>query len=99
MGGGEEGEQAPRTEESPSGGVDVWSDAVSSHPPEHLLVMVHGILGRCALTPPPFPPAGFYTQCRFRILVEQLVLVAGNFGYAPYVGRGQQGADAEWTRY
>uniref|UniRef100_A0A8I7BJB7 DUF676 domain-containing protein n=1 Tax=Hordeum vulgare subsp. vulgare TaxID=112509 RepID=A0A8I7BJB7_HORVV len=34
-----------RAEESPSGGVDVWSDAVSSHAPEHLLVMVHGILG------------------------------------------------------
>uniref|UniRef100_A0A0E0QE84 DUF676 domain-containing protein n=1 Tax=Oryza rufipogon TaxID=4529 RepID=A0A0E0QE84_ORYRU len=34
-----------RAEESASGGVDVWSDAVSSHDPDHLLVMVHGILG------------------------------------------------------
>lgn len=41
-----------RAEESPSGGVDVWSDAVSSHAPEHLLVMVHGILGRCVRRPP-----------------------------------------------
>ncbi|KAL6838208.1 hypothetical protein ACP4OV_031970 [Aristida adscensionis] len=32
-------------EESASGGVDVWSDALSSHAPDHLLVMVHGILG------------------------------------------------------
>jgi hypothetical protein len=37
---------AVRAEESVSGGVDVWSDAVSSHDPDHLLVMVHGILGR-----------------------------------------------------
>lgn len=45
--GGEDGEAAAvRTEESVSGGVDVWSDAVSSHAPDHLLVMVHGILGR-----------------------------------------------------
>lgn len=44
-GGGGEEEGRPRTEESVSGGVDVWSDAVSSHAPEHLLVMVHGILG------------------------------------------------------
>ncbi|TVU02687.1 hypothetical protein EJB05_51801, partial [Eragrostis curvula] len=36
---------AVRAEESASGGVDVWSDAVSSHAPDHLLVMVHGILG------------------------------------------------------
>ena len=42
-----------RTEESLSGGVDVWSDAVSSHAPDHLLVMVHGILGRSAPTPLP----------------------------------------------
>lgn len=43
-----------RAEESASGGVDVWSDAVSSHDPDHLLVMVHGILGR--FPPPYYPP-------------------------------------------
>jgi hypothetical protein len=35
-----------RAEESASSGVDVWSDAVESQAPDHLLVMVHGILGR-----------------------------------------------------
>uniref|UniRef100_A0A0E0LR55 DUF676 domain-containing protein n=1 Tax=Oryza punctata TaxID=4537 RepID=A0A0E0LR55_ORYPU len=44
VGGGEEA-AAVQAEESASGGVDVWSDAVSSHDPAHLLVMVHGILG------------------------------------------------------
>ncbi|KQJ95038.1 putative lipase ROG1 [Brachypodium distachyon] len=49
--GGEEAEEEEdvgtptRAEESASGGVDVWSDAVSSHAPEHLVIMVHGILG------------------------------------------------------
>ncbi|TVU43377.1 hypothetical protein EJB05_09843, partial [Eragrostis curvula] len=42
---GGEDATAVRAEESASGGVDVWSDAVSSHTPDHLLVMVHGILG------------------------------------------------------
>jgi hypothetical protein len=37
-----------RAVESASDGVDVWSDAVESHAPDHLLVMVHGILGRYA---------------------------------------------------
>lgn len=48
MGGDEDRSAEVRAEESVSGGVDVWSDAVSSHAPDHLLVMVHGILGRCA---------------------------------------------------
>jgi hypothetical protein len=55
-GGGEA--EGLRREESVSGGVDVWSDAVSSHAPDHLLVMVHGILGRCtpiSLAAPPSP--------------------------------------------
>jgi hypothetical protein len=60
-GGGEA--EGLRREESVSGGVDVWSDAVSSHAPDHLLVMVHGILGRCAHLPRhpsfPSPPIGF----------------------------------------
>ncbi|KAK3121009.1 hypothetical protein QOZ80_8BG0644630 [Eleusine coracana subsp. coracana] len=43
--GGEDAAAAVRAEESASGGVDVWSDAVESHAPDHLLVMVHGILG------------------------------------------------------
>ncbi|CAD6246636.1 unnamed protein product [Miscanthus lutarioriparius] len=49
-GGGEDRSAAVRAEESVSGGVDVdvWSDAVSSHAPDHLLVMVHGILGSTA---------------------------------------------------
>uniref|UniRef100_K3YH26 DUF676 domain-containing protein n=3 Tax=Setaria italica TaxID=4555 RepID=K3YH26_SETIT len=46
--GGEDDAPAVRAEESVSGGVDVWSDAVSSHDPDHLLVMVHGILGSTA---------------------------------------------------
>lgn len=52
---GEGDRSAVRAEESVSGGVDVWSDAVSSHAPDHLLVMVHGILGRCARAPPSPP--------------------------------------------
>lgn len=51
MGGDDGGDRtaaAVRAEESVSGGVDVWSDAVSSHAPDHLLVMVHGILGSTA---------------------------------------------------
>ena len=49
-----------RAEESASGGVDVWSDAVSFHAPDHLLVMIHGILGRC-VAPPPHPcPRGVF---------------------------------------
>jgi len=43
MGGADDA--AVRAEESISGGVVVWSDAVSSHDPDHL-VMVHAILGR-----------------------------------------------------
>ncbi|XP_039811312.1 uncharacterized protein LOC120674234 isoform X2 [Panicum virgatum] len=43
MGGADDA--AVRAEESISGGVVVWSDAVSSHDPDHLLVMVHAILG------------------------------------------------------
>ena len=52
-----------RPEESASSGVDVWSDAVSFHAPEHLLVMIHGILGWCvrASAPPPHPCSrGFF---------------------------------------
>nr|CAB3479956.1 unnamed protein product [Digitaria exilis] len=45
---GDDAAAAVRAEESVSGGVDVWSDAVSSHAPDHLLVMVHGILGSTA---------------------------------------------------
>ncbi|NP_001150938.1 serine esterase family protein [Zea mays] len=48
MGGGADRSAPVRAEESVSGGVDVWSDAVSSHAPDHLLVMVHGILGSTA---------------------------------------------------
>lgn len=36
---------AVRAEVSVSECVDVWSDSVSSHAPDHLLVVVHGILG------------------------------------------------------
>ncbi|GJN12469.1 hypothetical protein PR202_ga30748 [Eleusine coracana subsp. coracana] len=46
--GGEDAAAAVCAEESASGGVDVWSDAVESHAPDHLLVMVHGILGSFA---------------------------------------------------
>uniref|UniRef100_A0A0D9X4B3 DUF676 domain-containing protein n=1 Tax=Leersia perrieri TaxID=77586 RepID=A0A0D9X4B3_9ORYZ len=45
VGGGGDEESAVQAEESAAGGVDVWSDAVFSHDPDHLLVMVHGILG------------------------------------------------------
>ncbi|KAG8086776.1 hypothetical protein GUJ93_ZPchr0010g7631 [Zizania palustris] len=42
------GEGSLQAEGCSSGDVDVWSDAVSSHAPDHLLVMVHGILGSTA---------------------------------------------------
>lgn len=62
-----------RAEESASGGVDVWSDAVSSHDPDHLLVMVHGILGR---SPPPLLSSPFRSMAASGIescLVDRLV--------------------------
>lgn len=41
---------------SPPTHVDVWSDFVSSHARDHLLIMVHNILGKCTPTPAsPFP--------------------------------------------
>jgi hypothetical protein len=61
--GGEDAAEV-RAVESASDGVDVWSDAVESHAPDHLLVMVHGILGRYATNAvshlPCFRKEGFY---------------------------------------
>jgi hypothetical protein len=66
--GGEEAAEV-RAEESASDGVDVWSDAVESHVPEHLLVMVHGILGRYATNAVSHLPC-FQKEGFLRFLVE-----------------------------
>jgi hypothetical protein len=61
-----------RAEESASHRVDVWSDAVVSHAADHLLVMVHGILGRYATNTVSHLP-GFRKEGFLRFLVEWIV--------------------------